>query len=42
MLGALLARGATGARPFWATVAASIVMVAMHRLIAWLTVKLMI
>lgn len=39
MLGAVLARGVVGASPFWATVAASAVMVAMHRLIAWLTVK---
>ena len=39
MLGAVLARGVVGASPFWATVAASAVMVAMHRLIALLTVK---
>ena len=39
MLGAVLARGVVGASPFWATVAASIVMVIMHRITAWLAVK---
>ena len=39
MLGAVLARGVVGASPYWSTVAASVVMVGMHRLIAWITVK---
>jgi uncharacterized membrane protein YcaP (DUF421 family) len=39
MLGAVLARGVVGASPFWSTVAASVVMVAMHRITAWLAVK---
>lgn len=39
MLGAVLARGVVGASPYFATVASSIVMVIMHRLIAWLSVK---
>jgi uncharacterized membrane protein YcaP (DUF421 family) len=39
MLGAVLARGVVGASPFWSTVAASIVMVVMHRITAWLAVK---
>ncbi len=39
MLGAVLARGVVGASPFWSTVAASVVMVIMHRITAWLAVK---
>lgn len=39
MLGAVLARGVVGASPFFATVAASAVMIAVHRSIAFLTVK---
>lgn len=39
MLGAVLARGVVGASPFWSTVAASVVMVVMHWIIAWLSVK---
>jgi uncharacterized membrane protein YcaP (DUF421 family) len=39
MLGAVLARGVVGASPFWSTVAASVIMVALHRFIAWLSVK---
>ncbi|HEY2727195.1 MAG TPA: hypothetical protein VGI61_08485, partial [Parafilimonas sp.] len=39
LLGAVLARGVVGANPYWSTVAASAVMVIMHRLIAWLSVK---
>jgi uncharacterized membrane protein YcaP (DUF421 family) len=39
MLGAILARGVVGASPYWSTVAASVVMVAMHRIIAWMSVK---
>jgi len=39
MLGAVLARGVVGASPFWSTVGASVIMVIMHRVIAWMTVK---
>jgi uncharacterized membrane protein YcaP (DUF421 family) len=39
MLGAVLARGVVGASPFWSTVGASVVMVIMHRVIAWIAVK---
>ncbi len=39
LLGAVLARGVVGASPYWATVAASVTMVAMHRFVAWLSVK---
>jgi len=39
MLGAVLARGVVGASPFWSTVAASVVMVIMHWITAWLAVK---
>ncbi len=39
LLGAVLARGVVGASPYCATVASSVVMVGMHRLIAWLSVK---
>jgi len=39
MLGAVIARGVVGASPYWATIAASVVMVIMHRFIAWLSVK---
>ena len=39
MLGAVLARGVVGASPFWSTVGASVIMVIMHRVIAWMAVK---
>jgi uncharacterized membrane protein YcaP (DUF421 family) len=39
MLGAIIARGVVGASPYIPTVAASIVIVALHRTIAWLSVK---
>ena len=39
MLGAVLARGVVGASPFWSTVAASVIMVVLHRFIAWLSVR---
>jgi uncharacterized membrane protein YcaP (DUF421 family) len=39
MLGAVLARGVVGASPFLSTVAASVVMVIMHWITAWLAVK---
>ena len=39
LLGAVLARGVVGASPYWSTVASSVVMVGMHRLVAWLSVK---
>jgi uncharacterized membrane protein YcaP (DUF421 family) len=35
MLGAVAARGIVGASPFWSTVVACAVLVAVHRLIAW-------
>jgi uncharacterized membrane protein YcaP (DUF421 family) len=40
LLGAIAARGVVGASPFGATVAASAVIVLLHRVIAWLVVKL--
>ena len=39
MLGAVLARGVVGASDYIDTVVASVVMVAMHRTLAWLSVK---
>jgi uncharacterized membrane protein YcaP (DUF421 family) len=39
MLGAVLARGIVGASEYWATVTASVVMIAVHRLLAWLSVN---
>jgi len=39
MLGAVLARGVVGASPYWDTVAASSVMIAVHRLLSWLSGK---
>jgi uncharacterized membrane protein YcaP (DUF421 family) len=39
LLGAIAARGVVGASPFGATVAASAVIVLLHRVIAWLVVK---
>lgn len=39
MLGAVLARGVVGASPFWSTVAASVIMIILHRIVAWLSVK---
>ncbi len=39
ILGSILARGVVGASPYWSTVAASVVMVCMHRLIALIAVK---
>jgi uncharacterized membrane protein YcaP (DUF421 family) len=39
MLGAVLARGVVGASDYIDTVAASVVMVVMHRTMAWLSVK---
>ncbi len=38
LLGAVLAKGVVGSSPYLPTVAASVVMVAMHRLFAWLCV----
>jgi uncharacterized membrane protein YcaP (DUF421 family) len=39
MLGAVLARGVVGASPYWSTVGASVVLVVMHRIVAWMAVK---
>jgi uncharacterized membrane protein YcaP (DUF421 family) len=39
MLGAVLARGIVGASPYWGTIIASAVMVAIHRGLAWLSGK---
>jgi len=39
MLGAVLARGIVGASPFFATVAAAIVMIIVDRVLAWLSLK---
>jgi uncharacterized membrane protein YcaP (DUF421 family) len=39
MLGAVLARGVVGASPFFSTVVASCIMIAIHRLLAWVSVK---
>ena len=39
MLGAILARGVVGASPYLSTIAASVVIVFMHRTVAWLSVK---
>ncbi len=36
MLGAVLSRGVVGANPFFSTVAAGAVMIAIHRLLGWL------
>ena len=39
MLGAVLARGIVGASPFFSTVAASAIMILIHRLLAFIAVK---
>ena len=39
MLGAVLARGIVGASPFLSTVAASAIMIIIHRLMAWISLK---
>jgi uncharacterized membrane protein YcaP (DUF421 family) len=39
MLGAVLARGIVGASPFFSTVAASCIMIVIHRTLAWMSVK---
>jgi uncharacterized membrane protein YcaP (DUF421 family) len=39
MLGAIIARGVVGASPYIPTLAACIVIVGLHRLMAWLSVK---
>jgi uncharacterized membrane protein YcaP (DUF421 family) len=39
MMGAVLARGVVGASPYWSTVAAAVVMIAIHRILGWTAVK---
>jgi uncharacterized membrane protein YcaP (DUF421 family) len=39
MLGAVLARGVVGASPFFSTVTAGLVMIMIHRLMAWISIK---
>ena|SRR5437867_2269489 len=39
MLGAVLARGVVGASPFFSTIAASAIMMIIHRILAWGSVK---
>jgi|SRR6185437_3622621 len=39
MLGAILSRGIVGANPFFDTVAAATVMILIHRLLAWVSLK---
>ncbi|MBA3647124.1 MAG: DUF421 domain-containing protein [Chitinophagales bacterium] len=39
MLGAVLARGVVGASPFWSVVVSSFILVLLHRLCAWLSIK---
>jgi len=39
LLGAILSRAAVGASPYWSTVTAGFVIVALHRLLAWISLR---
>jgi len=39
MMGSVLARGIVGASPFWSTVSAAAVMIFLHKIICWLSLK---
>jgi len=39
LLGAILSRAAVGASPYWSTVTAGFVIVSLHRLLAWISLR---